>query len=79
MVSPRTLLCEDTTGGGVAAVSPGTTGVRSAGAEESGRQLRLAVSMRAGPPARVLIRSPQLSAPEFSSEIRVTLVAGFKV
>lgn len=41
--------------------------------------LRLAVSVKAGPPVKVLIRSPKLGAEEFSSEIRATLLAGLKV
>lgn len=41
--------------------------------------LRLAVSLMAGPPVRALIRSPELGATEFSSEIRATQRAGFKV
>lgn len=47
--------------------------------DDIARVLRLAVSIRAGPPAKVLIRSPALGVEEFSSEIRTTQLAGFKV
>lgn len=46
---------------------------------DNARVLRLAVSIKAGPPAKVLIRSPALGVEEFSSEIRTTQLAGFKV
>lgn len=74
-----------------AAGRPGTRGKTSgagagggassggAGAADYTRVLRLAVSMRAGPPAAVLIRAPSLGAEEFSGEIQATLLAGFKV
>lgn len=47
--------------------------------DDIARVLRLAVSIRAGPPAKVLIRSPALGVEEFTSEIRTTQLAGFKV
>lgn len=50
-----------------------------AGAGGEVHVLRLAVSIIAGPPAKVLIRSPKLGAKEYSSKIRATLLAGFKV
>lgn len=85
IITARSLGNEDTTGGGAAAASPAmTAGARASEGRRvegsNGRQLRLAVSMRAGPPAKVLIRSRLMNAgEEFSSEIRATLLAGFKV
>ncbi|CAM9280554.1 unnamed protein product [Ascophyllum nodosum] len=69
-------------GGHLVIRSPRTHGGDSGGGNgdtDDTRVLRLAVSLRAGPPARVLIRSPALGVKEFSNEIQATQLAGFKV
>lgn len=43
------------------------------------RVLRLPVSIKSGPPVKVMIRSPKLGVEEFVDEIRATQLAGFKV
>lgn len=63
-------------GGGGAA---GSQGGGSGADGTSSSVLRLAVSLKAGPPVKVLIRSPDLGVTEYSSEIRATQLAGFKV
>ncbi|CAM9825307.1 unnamed protein product [Scytosiphon promiscuus] len=74
---------DDVNGGGAAAGDE--AGVAAAGsAGDSGvpdatRVLRLAVSIKAGPPVKALVRSVTLGAEEFVSEIRATQLSGVKV
>ncbi|CAM9532999.1 unnamed protein product [Hapterophycus canaliculatus] len=64
-------------GGGGAAGDPGAAGAASV--SDDTRVLRLAVSIKAGPPVKVLVSSATLGVEEFSSEIRATQLSGVKV
>lgn len=61
-------------GAGGGAASGGGGGVA-----EDMRVLRLPVSIKAGNPTKVLIRSLKLGVEEFTDVIRATQLAGFKV
>eukprot|EP00752_Nemacystus_decipiens_P004173 g3816.t1 len=62
-------------GGGGSGSGSGSGG----GVADETRVLRLPVSIKAGDPVKLLIRSPGLGAEEFSDTIRTTQLAGFKV
>lgn len=86
IISPRWNAIDEDAGGTAGSGARGGSGSGSgSGAGSSPRNaddtrvLRLAVSIKAGAPARVLIRSPSMSAEEYTSDIRATLLAGFKV
>lgn len=67
--------------GGSAAAGGGraASGCSSGGVADDPRVLRLPVSIMAGEPVKLLIRSPKLGVEEFSDVIRATQLAGFKV
>lgn len=54
-------------------------GAGSGSVDDDTRVLRLPVSIIAGDPVKVMVRSPKLGVEEFSDEIRATQLAGFKV
>lgn len=66
-------------GGGGAAAGGGGSGSGSGGVADDTRVLRLPVSIKAGEPAKVLIRSLKLGVEEFADVIRATQLANFKV
>ena len=65
-------------GGGGSAAGGGGSGSGSGVADDT-RVLRLPVSIKAGAPVKLLVRSPKLGVEEFSDVIRATQLAGFKV
>lgn len=65
--------------GSAAAAAAGGAASGSGGVADDTRVLRLAVSIKAGDPVKLLIRSPKLGVEEFSDVIRATQLAGFKV
>ncbi|CAM9441202.1 unnamed protein product, partial [Ectocarpus sp. 8 AP-2014] len=58
---------------------PARGAAAAGGGVDETRALRLPVSIRAGLPVKLLIRSPSLGVKQFSSEIRATQLSGFKV
>lgn len=66
-------------GGGGAASGGGRGSGSGGGVDDDTRVLRLPVSIKAGAPVKLLVRSPKLGVEEFSDVIRATQLAGFKV
>ncbi|CAM9778395.1 unnamed protein product, partial [Ectocarpus sp. 12 AP-2014] len=66
-------------GGGPARGGDQGGGAAAGGVVDETRVLRLPVSIRAGPPVQLLVRSPALGVEQFTREIRATQLSGFTV
>eukprot|EP00903_Cladosiphon_okamuranus_P018047 g16608.t1 len=74
------IMCSVSEGeGGSEAAGGGGASNGDGGAADDARVLRLPVSIKAGEPAKLLIRSTKLGVEEFSDVVRATQLAGFTV